>query len=296
MKKLHFLLLLTLSFASCKKILDDELPYAKPSLVINSSIDPSEEIEIQISTGVSVRDTAQIQSVNNAVAEIFENGISVGIARYDGFGFYRLLNFLPKHGNKYSVVVNVENFEPASASSIIPNEVLIQNLTLKDSAYTDQWGNLYSTFSFSIPDAPEENFYMVELYVYYPLREVYSPVYIDASDPGFDGVYGSGFLIFDDKRFNGRNYFFEGSFYSDYFGPGFSDDPDEPMPDPEEKLYVVRFSTLSKDLYLYKSSFFKHLQNQGNPFSEPVPVFTNIKNGLGIFGGRNSKLYIPENR
>jgi hypothetical protein len=293
MKKLLYLLLLTFSFTACKKVLDDELPYGKPSLVINSAIDPSEEIEIHITTGVSIRDSAQIKGVTNAVAEIFENGISVGKAKHEGFGFYKLSDFLPKHGSKYSIVVNVDNFEPVSAMSAIPNEIPAQNFRLKDSAYTDQWGNRYSSVSFSIADAPEENFYMAELYVYYPEREIYSPVYLSVTDPGFDGVYGSGFIIFDDKRFNGRNYIFEGSFYADNFGPVINEDPDEPMWEPEEKIYIVRFSTLTKDLYLYKSSFFKHLDNQGNPFSEPVPVFTNIKNGLGIFGGRNSKFYIP---
>ncbi len=43
----------------------------------------------------------------------------------------------------------------------------------------------------------------------------------------------------------------------------------------------------SKDLYDYSLSLRKFNASSNNPFSEPTPVYNNIKNGLGIFAGYN---------
>ena len=43
-------------------------------------------------------------------------------------------------------------------------------------------------------------------------------------------------------------------------------------------------NTLSRELYLYSKSRLQQSNVSGNPFAEPVPVYTNVTGGLGIFG------------
>ncbi len=45
-----------------------------------------------------------------------------------------------------------------------------------------------------------------------------------------------------------------------------------------------RLNSITRDLYLYLQSYSVYGQTEGNPLAEPVPVYTNIINGLGIVG------------
>lgn len=43
-------------------------------------------------------------------------------------------------------------------------------------------------------------------------------------------------------------------------------------------------NSISKELYLYSKSRIQQSNTSGNPFAEPVPVYSNVAGGLGIFG------------
>ena len=50
------------------------------------------------------------------------------------------------------------------------------------------------------------------------------------------------------------------------------------------KFYISLYS-ISKDYYLYAVTSQAQQNTNGSPFSEPVMVYNNIKNGYGIFAG-----------
>jgi Domain of unknown function (DUF4249) len=58
------------------------------------------------------------------------------------------------------------------------------------------------------------------------------------------------------------------------------------VPNSRQNIKLQLWNT-SKELYEYHISLRKFNASSNNPFSEPTPVFTNIKNGLGIFAGYN---------
>jgi len=45
----------------------------------------------------------------------------------------------------------------------------------------------------------------------------------------------------------------------------------------------VKVSTISRDKYFYSQSLYAYENASGNPFAEPVIVYTNVENGQGIF-------------
>jgi Domain of unknown function (DUF4249) len=45
----------------------------------------------------------------------------------------------------------------------------------------------------------------------------------------------------------------------------------------------VRVLRITEDYFKYLRSYNSYLSASDNPFAEPVNVFTNVKNGLGIF-------------
>lgn len=50
---------------------------------------------------------------------------------------------------------------------------------------------------------------------------------------------------------------------------------------------TLQLANLSKEFYDYQLSIFKFQDAESNPFAEPSPVFSNVKNGLGCFAGYN---------
>lgn len=50
---------------------------------------------------------------------------------------------------------------------------------------------------------------------------------------------------------------------------------------------TLQLANLSKEFYDYQLSLFKFQDAESNPFAEPAPVFSNVKNGLGCFAGYN---------
>jgi hypothetical protein len=73
------------------------------------------------------------------------------------------------------------------------------------------------------------------------------------------------------------------------FGDNFRTDciPDKIIQDSNQE-FTIEVSNITKELYDYQKSLRSFNQNSNNPFSEPSPVYSNIKNGLGIFASFNS--------
>lgn len=54
--------------------------------------------------------------------------------------------------------------------------------------------------------------------------------------------------------------------------------------------YWLEVVGMSEDYYKYQETYIKQLINQNNPFSSPIEVHSNIKNGIGIFAGYNRQM------
>jgi Domain of unknown function (DUF4249) len=77
--------------------------------------------------------------------------------------------------------------------------------------------------------------------------------------------------IYPQNRNNGLT--FEGKFY--------------PIKEQDFKTLTVKLLNVNKDFYQNQISLETFSASDGNPFSEPVQVYSNIKNGLGCFGAYN---------
>ncbi len=85
-------------------------------------------------------------------------------------------------------------------------------------------------------------------------------------------------------------------YYDDYYKDGEEGEDDGEEDDDEENIedlpfyreyeykLIVHLRSVNKDYYQYQKSYDLYIENDGNPFSEPTLVKTNIKNGLGILG------------
>jgi hypothetical protein len=86
--------------------------------------------------------------------------------------------------------------------------------------------------------------------------------------------FGSSSIAFNDHLFDGSTVtidFLLGEYYLD-------------GKEGASAIYIS-LSKISNEYFLYESSYQKYLSSQGSIMAQPVQVYTNIENGLGVFAG-----------
>jgi hypothetical protein len=55
--------------------------------------------------------------------------------------------------------------------------------------------------------------------------------------------------------------------------------------------YRVKVSALSEEMYLFYKSYAAYENANGNPFAEPVVLYSNMSNNMGCFGVSTTKRF-----
>lgn len=162
-----------------------------------------------------------------------------------------------------------------------------------------------------LPEDMKEYFNENYMYSVEDLFDKNHKLNLECNDISVSSGYGGTLLYMADEVISGENYTIKfsaqdyrdirGIFYGliyeddDYYykdgeeGEGEDDDEGESIEDlPFYREYeyklIVHLRSVNKDYYQYQKSYDLYIENDGNPFSEPTLVKTNIKNGLGILG------------
>ncbi|HNQ69440.1 MAG TPA: DUF4249 domain-containing protein [Bacteroidales bacterium] len=286
---------------SCEKTIEIDLEDAKIRLVVNAEMNPDSTIAVNVTRSRHILDNAAIEAVSNATVKLYEDDVFIGDLVYESRGFYKI-NYKPIIGKKYKIEVTHEKYDDVYAITEIPYPVEINKIdTIKTFS---EWGDEIYNFSVKITDpAVHENYYMVCLrnrYTYqmwddniivydtlyvgpdttivhieyggYRSAEAIQKLWFESDDMIIEAnIYNNNSVVFSDELFKGEQYalklnIYRYSFYGD-----------------TNMVYIDLYS-ISPEYYKYLVSFRKHQDASGDPFSEPVMVFTNIVDGIGIFG------------
>ncbi|HOZ30246.1 MAG TPA: DUF4249 domain-containing protein [Bacteroidales bacterium] len=297
---ISIIVLLIVLGISCEKTIEIDLDDAKIRLVVNAELNPDSTIKVNVTRSRHILDNAEIEAVSDAVVKLFEDDVFIGNLTYESRGFYTI-NYKPIIGKKYKVEVTHDKYDDVYGLTEIPNPVGIHSIdTIKTFS---EWGDEIYNFSININDpAGQKNYYMISMrnkYIYEywdPEMIVYDTVqngdtivvnityggnvtveddqivWFESDDMIIDAqVYNNNSVVFSDELFSGDQYslklnVYKYSFYGD-----------------TNLVYIDLFS-ISQEYYKYLVSFSKHQDASGDPFSEPVIVFTNIVEGIGILG------------
>lgn len=135
---------------------------------------------------------------------------------------------------------------------------------------------------------------------YYTDDPVFKSVYNNSGEEIFDMGPENRYYIFTDDFFEGkeRTIQIRKDFYYNNFDP--SNPQLNNMPETIYDRFTIHVQRLSKDLFNYMKYLELYNYYHDNPISEPVPVYSNVKNGAGIFAGFNDEarftfenVYIP---
>lgn len=306
-------------FFSCEKEIgmgDDDF---QAVLVVNSLIDTSSFIQVQVSKTSRMNDTTN-PLINGANVELWENGIFKELLNNTEKGIY-WSSFKPKISVPYELVVSYQGFETVSVKDTIPEPVQLTDATIIVTATYDVEDPVHEiTVYFQDPEK-ENNYYEIVLkgwqynindledtimspidtiWSFDTYRTVYSddPILIAEGDQD----YKARSIYFSDKLFNGQktavtinlvNWGIETQYeLSGDYGYRF------------EIIGILR--SVSYSYYKYKKTWWQHLFNQGVDLNiqdtdelraflftgEPVNLYSNVENGYGIFASFSESYFV----
>ncbi|NBW36533.1 MAG: DUF4249 domain-containing protein [Cytophagia bacterium] len=313
-KVVGFKLLFVIAFINigCYSTTDVDLPNEKSFLVVNSiNFQPDSTWLIEVSKSSSYQNNNDHALIENAMVSIKDEQqeiIQLEPIIIKDKVFYSS-DQKPVTGKQYELKVEAPGFNPVSSKSKLPSPIAIHSVIV-DSTILREAYNFYKVngnygvyadeiikckISFYDP-ANEENFYQLKLYRETEWMEVDTegnPIQKYSFTPsGFylDRNGLTNLMIINDEMFNGSLYSWD-------------------VMVPMSAFYDFRFrSRAGHKLKLHftlrhlSSAYFDYhetleLQNirGSNPFSQPVIVYSNIENGVGIFAGFSQSVTVLKN-
>jgi len=268
MRKLFYLIAIFMIIASCEKTINMEIPNKGRKLVLNSIISDTGFVSVSLHKSRFILDNSDFPKVNNATIVLWENNIIVDTLIETGNGVYTS-KIIPKTDHKYYIEAKKEDLK-VSSETIMPKSI---NAYIKDTLSINKDHGNFLRVRLTIEDPGNiENYYAV--YVDFTpndstiINDYNFYIHFSVDENVFDNYYSS-YALLSDKKFNGMNY--TASIYFDEWMMSYLDG--------QLNIYILN---LNKDLYWYLLSSNNQLF-LSSPFSEPVFVPNNIKDGYGIF-------------
>lgn len=267
---IFFCLALLLSTTACIRDAENvKVTPENPRLVVTCFISPSDTL-IKVKVGKSVPLLGRIESnyngnyISNAQVSISDGEKRIQLV-YDSRNYLYsapTLDFKIEAGKTYFLDVNTPDGMNVSSSTVVPAQKVVQEDILITSEVSVD--NNSKTFQVTFKDLPgQPNFYRIEAYYSDSSswnNTIYNYSVFWENDNGYN-LYSD--INFEDKQIKSLR----ASVYSD-------------------NTITFMVHHLSRDYYLYHQSI-ENFQGE-SPFSEPVLVYSNIKNGLGVFAGYNT--------
>jgi len=308
MKKiLHIAVLLNLFLvvSTCEKELQLNAEEVDSRLAIMCDFSPDEPFVLELSKSKSIN-SAKLESniINNADVQICVNNEVIETilplnSSSDANTKYQSTVALPEIKQIYTLKVEVDGLEPITATSSIPRAVEISHSSIGEinSFLTDD----NETVSYEVrlgvqmeDPVDETNYYQISFFqevltstpsiqqneIKVIPSEGYSLIDDDLTN-NFNLIDGG--ILFKDLSFNGttKEFVFQPLFY---FKPENLNTTSTPI------NIIIELRSVSEEYYKYYTSVYRQSSQENTPFSSPTVIYSNIKNGYGIFAGYSKSI------
>ena len=291
MKTLNILALLACSALlwACEKEIPLDIEDAQPKIVVNSLFDTDSTWVVEVSKSRNIlEEDAELSLLTNASVRLLNPDGTTEIMQHEGDGIFTSPS-TPQRGNTYRLEVDAPDLESVWAENTLDNGVEVVSI---DTSSTTEWDARLYELAIRIKDVPNvRNFYNIKL-----RGQFWEYIWNDnTQELDSSLVYGTLFFTSEDPVLTGSESFFDGDFFGQR-GASFNDDLFEggertvviEVYSWNQELIDVTVSSGSEEFYLYEVSYGLYQESRDNPFAQPVQVYTNANNGLGIFAGVSS--------
>ena len=303
MKKITYLIIIIATLlSSCEKIIDISISDKSRKIVVNAILNPDSLVSVQLTQSKSVLEDNSLIFLEDAEVKLFEADQYVGTLEYLGFAKYGLPDFYPQREISYRIEVNHPVLTSVEPEITLPSSVPILDVGVAMSF--DDYGNDNYKLIIKISDPPGvDNFYALSIAVTSRVFDWESGELTDSTETDLlyfqeisdgDPPVGGGLvnqnlnyfidnmLFVSDNLFDGKDHEF--SLVIEYLmiSPGV-----------DSVMMDIRLDHIDPSYYHYAVSKQKYYHAHGNPFSEPVQVYSNIENGFGLLSAysRTSRQY-----
>jgi hypothetical protein len=328
LKKILSFLIACMILTACEKEIVFTGNTVNQKIVVNSYVSTDSVLAAHISKSrFFLSNQNGFESIDNAEVSVFVNHTFKEKLISSGNGMYRG-TYLPISGDTLRLKINAQGFDEAESNTVIlpPSNILRIDTTLTVNEASpiyvreDEIGgySYYVDCNIKIDlrdQGHENNYYRItliqhqETYVeeedtlyvfdeYLPFvlegLDNQSNNFIDLIEGGEN--YGIQQLIADDL-FNGKDIRFKlkTNFHYVEIVPGYEDDLNTIFyrQEADTESLIINFQTITRAMYLYLLSKEKAQDVMNGVFTEPVQIYNNITNGIGIFGSyTNNKQHI----
>ena len=296
MKKINIVLLflsLILIISSCQKQIEIEYPELEPKLVISSLFTPDSLFKVRITNISGMNDISEI-IVTDATCEIWSNSQLLETLQHNRNGFYVSELLKPEIEKNYTIKVSHPNFETATATSYVPQKT---TFVITDTTNFVEIDFLYETCFFEatiqfIETKSQNNFYEIIVkdikFLNNEKKELDFEQYVTRYKSQNIAIMNEGILeyepnalVFSNEKITEQTYNLSFSYELGvlYYWTHHI----------HKHNAVIYFLSVSEDYYQYKKRLIKHKENQYSNIwdgaGDPVEMYSNVKNGYGIFAG-----------
>jgi hypothetical protein len=289
------------AISSCQKKLDIDLPETEKKIVVNGLLSTDSLIKVNVSKSIGILDNTKIEFLTNANVKLYKNDTFIENLVSSGNGNF-VSSFTPEINSNYKITVDYNNLKSVNTNTTLKNPVPILSIdTLSEiQIYNyDGYSDTTTIYHFKLKlsdNVNENNFYFLNFSGLQPIYEFIddqyvitgyeeSNFYFNSEDPVFNNE-NSYFTLnkmdgrcFNDELFNGKEYTIDFEFpYNKYMFGTFG----EPA---QLSTFYINLLTIPDALYYYINSYNLNQYTQYDPFAQPVRIYSNVENGLGIVTG-----------
>jgi hypothetical protein len=274
------MLLLLITITGCERKENIALPYEGDKIVLNSFMQPDSLMYLRVTKNarVGVSDSFNFETLQQAQIRLLEDGIPMAPFTWqviNGKGYFVSASPV-KSKHHYTVEAAVPGFKSVTATDSLPVQPV---------AYGGHAQQPSKRVRFTLNDpAGMKNYYRIRVYAAEEpaagapvVPKIIMPYRFDPSfsnnflDKIIESYYNS--MVIDDERFNGRELIFVL-------------ETQLPVNTP---YLLVEVSALTDGAYQYLKTLSLQTEDNNNIISEPVRIYSNVENGLGIVAGINTR-------
>lgn len=288
---------LLLAATACEEPVDLQLAIPSAKLVVLSNFTANKDLRVSVTASQSVAAPRASDFVDNATVRLFEEQSFIqelALVEENSERYYSSQQFSPVPGIVYTIEVSAPGYTTVTGESQIPPEVSIYHLQLTELTVT--WDTInnqkqyryYVEIGFDDP-VDQRNFYHLSLeqeFMSFSLLQgdtvfaqaVRRPITFNPrTTNNLQIVHYDGSLLFEDTPFNGEAQLLR-------LPVTIQVDGGEEYPG----HLFAELRSVTEEYYLFHTSLSRQQNAAGQPFTDPVLLFNNIKNGHGVFAGYSS--------
>ncbi len=296
MKKVLYFLFGLILLNSCIKEIDIPIEYTDPKLVLNGFFTSDSIWNVHLSASKYIYASGEIPIVAQAAVTIHDGTDTLSLIP-QGDGYYRSSTQKPQIGHTYTIEVSHADYETITGNAVAISAVPLKSLEKGEKVLID--GYEYRKIRIKFDDPSETNFYRINfkrsmkepdwstvedeldsIWTNYPDWVMYQ----DANNSMESGYSSTSSMLISDYYFNGNEHTIDVFLDDYYFQEGYYNEQNAHL--------VIEFYTVSKEYFYFASSLENY--NNSDDFalfaSQPVQIFTNIENGLGVFASYASQV------